>query len=112
MIIGTKSVDFSALKKACSSVEALQAFTLSLVPTPLRHLESVIDNQKYFVALQVRAIQSLSWKRRKELCEGLLKGARIKGTPYAFYDYSDLLLEIDREAFQRYIREDAARAER
>ena len=44
------------------------------------------------------------------MCEHLLKGARIKGVPDAFYDYSDILMAIDRDAFERYLREEDLRA--
>ena len=106
MIIGSKDVDYSALKAACYSERTLLEFTINLVPTPLRHITAIVDNQKYFVALQVRAIQSMSWHKRKNLCESLLKGARIMGVPDSFYDYSDILLAIDREAFAKYLQED------
>lgn len=36
---------------------------------------------------------------------------RINGVPDTIYDYSDLLLAIDSEAFERYLREEDQRAE-
>lgn len=106
MIIGCKVVDIPSLKRACVSVDRLVTYATELVPTPLQHLTQIVDNQKYFVALQVRQLQSLPWRKRKELCEGLLSGIRIKGMPDGFYDYTDILLAIDKEAFVRYLRED------
>lgn len=111
MIVGCKDIDFVELKHACRSEDSLLRFTLGLVPTPLRHIREIVDNQKYFVALQVRSIQSLTWQKRKDLCESLLHGARIKGVPDALYDYSDLLLAIDRVAFERYLQEEDKRAQ-
>jgi len=109
MIVGRK--DFTKLKLACRSEDSLLRFTVDLVPTPLRHIREVVDNQKYLVALHVRSLQSLPWQKRKDLCEHLLHGARIKGVPDTLYDYSDLLLAIDSEAFERYLREEDQRAE-
>jgi len=106
MIVGCKNIDFTALKRACANEETLAKFAYNIVPTPLQHLQEVLDNQKYLVALQVRSIQSMPWKRRKQLCESLLKGARIKGVPDAFYDYTDILLSIDCDAFSRYLEEE------
>lgn len=111
MIVGCKDVDFSALKQACRSDTSLQRFTLNLVPTPLRHIPAIIDNQKYFVALQVRSIQSFTWQKRKDLCEALLQGIRIKGVPDALYDYNDILLAIDSRAFEKYLQEERKNAE-
>ena len=110
MIVGCKYVDFASLKRACYSEDSLLRFTLALVPTPVRHIQEIVDNQKYFIALQVRSMQSLTWQKRKDLCEHLLQGARIKGVPDAFYDYSDILMAIDRDAFERYLREEDLRA--
>lgn len=109
MIVGCKDIDFTELKRACRSEESLLRFTIGLVPTPLQHICEIVDNQKYFVALQVRSIQSITWQKRKDLCESLLQGVRIKGLPDAIYDYSDLLLAIDRDAFKRYLREEEER---
>lgn len=111
MIVGRKDIDFTKLKLACRSEDSLLRFTGDLVPTPLRHIREVVDNQKYLVALHVRSMQSLPWQKRKDLCEHLLHGARIKGVPDTIYDYSDLLLAIDSEAFERYLREEDQRAE-
>ena len=79
MIVGRKDIDFTKLKLACRSEDSLLRFTIDLVPTPLRHIREVVDNQKYLVALHVRSLQSLPWQKRKDLCEHLLHGARIKG---------------------------------
>lgn len=106
MIVGCKDIDFSALKQACRNEDSLLRFTTGLVPAPLRHIPEVIDNQKYLVALQVRSVQSMTWQKRKDLCEALLLGVRIKGVPDALYDYKDLLLAIDNAAFERYLQEE------
>jgi hypothetical protein len=106
MLVGRKEIVFTDLKRACRSSDALQKFALSLVPMPLQHLSDIIGNQKYYVALQVRAIQSLTWKTKKQLCEDLLHGVRVKGIPTVLYDYEDILMAIDREAFARYLEEE------
>lgn len=109
MVVGCKDLDFSAMKRACRSPDALKAYALEIVPTPLRHIRAIIDNQKYLVALQVRGVASIPWQRRKALCEALLDGAYIRGVPDAVYDYNDLLQIIDVSAFERYLREEELR---
>lgn len=106
MIVGTKDIDYSSLKEACKRPEDVVRFAEELVPTPLRHLQEIRYNQRYIVALQVRSIQSFSWKKKQLLCDALLQGVRIKGVVDTLYDYTDLLREIDREAFDRYLKED------
>lgn len=106
MIIGKKDIPIGALKRASTSPEALIEFATELVPTPLRHIPEITDNQKYYVALLVRSTLSLSWDARTKLCAPLLEGVRIKGVPDTIYDYEDLILEIDPDAFMRYRKED------
>lgn len=106
MIVGKKDIPLGALKRACTSSEALIAFATELVPTPLRHIPEITNNQKYYVALLVRSTLSLKWEVRTKLCAPLLEGVRIKGIPDAIYDYDDLIQEIDPEAFMQYRRED------
>lgn len=106
MIVGKKEIDYSELKSACASPDKLVQFADGLVPTPLRHLREIRDNQRYLVALQVRNIQSFSWKKKQVLCEALLQDVRVKGVVDVLYDYTDLLRVIDREAFTRYLKED------
>jgi len=112
MVVGCKNIEFSELKQACKSSETLKQYALDLVPTPLRHIQAIVDNQKYFVALQVRTIQSLPWQTKKTLCESLLCGARVKGVADVIYDYSDILRAIDSELFEQYLEEEDRRAER
>lgn len=106
MMIGQKEFKVVELKQACRDVASLSAYAVELVPLPLRHIAAVVDNQKYYIALHVRALKSLTWQKRKDLCEGLLCNVRIKGVPDNFYDYRDILLAIDREAFLRYLKEE------
>lgn len=112
MIVGCKDIDFAALKRACRSETSLVRFVVDLVPTPLQHIPAIVDNQKYLVALQVRTIQSFAWQKRKDLCEALLQGVRIKGVSDTLYDYSDILLAIDSRAFAKYLQEERENAER
>lgn len=109
MIVGCKDIKFADLKRACVNDETLIKFAVGLVPTPLQHLPAIVDNQKYLVALQVRTIQSLPWKRKKDLCESLLQGVKVKGVPDTIYDYADILLAIDSELFSQYLEEEDRR---
>lgn len=107
MIIGTKDIKIGELKRACNSEESLIKYACNLVPTPLRHIPEITCNQRYYIALLVRSMNFLTWDRRHRLCEALLRGVKIKGIPDSIYDYQDILLAIDVEAFERYMEEDA-----
>lgn len=103
MLVGTKQINSSELRKACKLGEDLVKYAMDLVPPPMRHIQAVVSNQKYLVALNVRNIIAIPWKQRKELCEYLLNGVYIKGVVDTIYDYKDILTEIDAEQFKRYL---------
>lgn len=103
MLVGTKNINMSELKKACDTEDSLLRYTLKLVPLPMKHMQAVISNQKYLIALNVRTIISIPWKRRKGLCEYILRGVVIKGAVDAIYDYQDLLEEIDVDIFKELL---------
>ena len=112
MIVGCKDIPLNDLRRACSSHESLLSFALGLVPTPLRHLPQITDNQKYLVALYVRSLQSIDWQKKKYLCENLLMGVSVKGVSDVIYDYTDILAAIDPGAFKRYLEEASSDASR
>lgn len=107
MLVGTKDIQLDSLKAACRSPESLIEYACNLVPTPLRHIPAIVSNQRYYTALLVRSSTPFTWDRKHELCEALLKGVKIKGIPNTLYDYQDILVAIDVEAFERYLKEDA-----
>lgn len=103
MIVGTKTIPLGQLREACNSLSSLVRFAEQLVPKPLRHLSSIAENQKYLVAIVLRDIKSIPYKRRIELCEGLLLGVSVTGVVNVVHDYEDILAEIDTELLYQYL---------
>jgi hypothetical protein len=95
MIVGTKAIPLDKLRSECRSIDSLRAFSLSLVPRYIQHVTEIVDNQKYLVAMEVRAMVTIPYKRRKELCEGLLEGVVLKGTINTIVDVEDLMASIN-----------------
>lgn len=95
MLIGNKSIDTRALKRACSSPQALLEFTERLVPEQCRHVRAIVDNQKYYVSTLVRAFKSIPYVRKVQLCNHLLRGVTVCGVCNELFDYGDLLASID-----------------
>lgn len=91
MIVGTKHL-VDGLRE---NLNDLEAYAISLVPPALRHVQSIVDNQKYLIALEVRSMISIPFKRRQMLCEDLLKGVRVTGSATELYDLEDLLDAVD-----------------
>lgn len=95
MIVGTKAIPLDKLARECYSVSALNAFSLSMVPRYAQHITEIVDNQKYIIAMEVRALTTLSYQKKKELSEGLLEGVIIRGTINTIVDVEDLFSFIN-----------------
>lgn len=105
MIVGCKHVDPGEILAHCKSVQTLKDYCAVLVPRILRHNVSIVNNQKYFVALYVRDFKSIPYKERKELCEGLLRDVSITGLANSIYDFEDIISEVDIEKLAKYVAE-------
>ena len=91
------------LRKHCNNIDMLRNYCLELVPRIIRHNTAIVCNQMYYVALHVRKIKSLSFDKRKELCEGLLSDVSITGVSDCVYDFEDVLSEIDVDKLITYV---------
>lgn len=79
MVVGS-NVDRNRLMRASSSLESLIEYSDNLVPSCLRHIPELLQNQRYFVAIELRNIKSIPFSKRNELANALLKGIYVSGT--------------------------------
>lgn len=103
MIVGTKDIDAADVLRHCKDVETLRHYSELLVPRVIRHDRRIVSNQKYCVAMIVRDLKSIPYARRKELYEGLLEDVSIFGVANMWYDFDDIMAEIDIDKLARYI---------
>lgn len=103
MLVGSKDINLDDLKVASSSDRQLEEYAISLVPKCIRHMEKVIDNQKYLLALYLRDMSSISYTIRKQRCENLIKGISITGVINTVIDFEDVLLEVDMDLLVMYL---------
>lgn len=103
MIVGTKDVEAYDVAQYCRDVITLRNYCDSLVPRILRHNQTIINNQRYFIALVVREIKSIPYSKRKTLYEGLLEGVSITGLANEIYDFDDLMMKVDVDKLATFI---------
>lgn len=92
MLVGTKVIDPNKFNKI-KSVEQLERFSLSLVPEVIRHIPSIVDNQKYLVALYFRKYSELKYARKKEILDKFTENLSIKGSLSSLVSFEDILFE-------------------
>ena len=103
IVVGTKDIDFEELKNAVSDRSTLEHYAVSLVPRCLRHVQAIVDNQKYLVALYLRDMQSIPYKLRKLRCEELLSGISVTGVINTVVDFEDILMQVDMDMLVTYL---------
>jgi hypothetical protein len=103
MIVGTRVIPLSKLKEASHSPQALIEFSKELVPRPIRHIDAIVDNQRFLVAIALRKIKTIPYTKRSELCESLLQDVTVRGIVNELYDFEDLLRSINTDKLYRYL---------
>ena len=93
MLIGTSKISHG-LEEHISSFEDFMNFARSLVPQEFRHNEALVHNQAYFNAMTLRKSQSISWDKKKDLIETVMKNISVSG-------YTDVVIDI--EAIYDYV---------
>ena len=104
MIIGSRAIDWTVVKRSMKDPQSLIAYCESLIPEPLAHIPSIKDNQRYYVALRIRSSKAIPWYHKMEFCKVLTNGIQIKGIMDEVYDYKDICSAIDPDEYERYLR--------
>lgn len=86
VIVGTIHVDEKLLVKSADTVSHFCEYCEGLVPEEYRHVRAIVENQQYYCCLLLRRVDSLSWSRKREIIDGVMKGIKIVG-------YTDSLIE-------------------
>lgn len=98
MIVGTTKLDYKSLKRFVGRPEELLVYTDNLVPKWARHIESIVLNQRYYVAIHLRNVLSIPYKQRMQLVEHLLSSVTLQGVTSEFVAITEIVDSCDKEA--------------
>lgn len=107
MLVGTRSLSTDKIKEATTPA-SLCALAEEQVPLLFRHIKSIVDNQKYLLALEVRKIYKGDYNKWHTLCEGLLEGAKVTGSVHTVYTCYELLNKCDKGLMERFLDKEGA----
>lgn len=105
MIVGTLDLDFDKIHDCTEHVSELCDYSDSLVPKWARHITPIVHNQRYYVAIHVRNMLTIPYKKRKEMFNELIADIHLKGVMSEFIPISDILAECDKELLCSAIQE-------
>lgn len=97
MIVGTVNIDIDELKGVVNSNGDILSYTLGLVPVWARHLKGIVDNQRYYIAITLRNIQSIPYKVRKPYIDELLSNITLVGVANSVCTMDDIISICNKE---------------
>lgn len=103
MIVGRTNLNYAELKRFVGKPHELVAYTENLVPAWARHINEIVANQRYYVAIHLRNVLSIPYKQRKELVEALIEGVSITGVMSSFTSITELVDACDKSMLIKMI---------
>lgn len=97
MVVGTTKLNFAELKRFVGKPQELVVYTTTLVPIWARHIDAIVMNQRYYVAIYLRNVLSIPYKERQELVNALIKDIRINGIISSFTPITDIVKDCDKK---------------
>lgn len=108
MLISTRNIDYDIVTKCVGRPDSLVTYANSLVPIWAHHVNGLVDNQRYYLALHVRKLLNIPYKRRKELYEALVNGISLTGVMTQFITLDELFSFCNMSDLIHVLRKDIA----
>ena len=102
MIVGKAGLTAKEVEKHCASYEELISFSDSLIPEEWRHLQAILDNQRYICALLLRSCSNVKWEKKKPIIDRILSECSIVGYADTLYDAKVIWSELNKERVHEY----------
>lgn len=103
MVVGCLKIDFDEIKKFVKHPVDIVAYCDNLVPSWCRHVEPIVMNQRYYMAINIRGMLTIPFKQRMELVELLIRGVTVTGVMAHFIEIHEIIEACDRDKFIRVL---------
>lgn len=97
MLVGSTDLNFAEIKKFVGRPLDIVAYATSLVPIWARHMDVLVNNQRYYLAINIRNMLSIPYKQRDELVKILTANIRIAGVITGFTPITELVDNCDKD---------------
>ncbi len=106
MIIYTKNVDWEYMKSCVGREELALRYISELIPTWAKCISGIESNQRYYAAVYLRKVLSISFKPRMKLVKALSDGIVLTGIITSFTSLEDILSCVDTDTLSKLLLED------
>lgn len=103
MIVGTTKLNYGEIKGYIHKPQELKAYCTTLVPLWARHIDAIVNNQMYYVAIRIRDMLSIPYKLRQEMITCLIKDVQLTGVVSSFTSITDIIGACNKEQLSRMI---------
>lgn len=97
MIIGNAEINYEELREYRSRPNELIQYVENTIPCWARDIPSIKDNQRYYVAIHLRKMLTLSYKERMVMVECLTTNIKIRGVIFSFTPIQELIDVCNKE---------------
>lgn len=101
MFVGSLKYDKEKVKSLNGDTGGMREYAKSLIPEELRHNDSLVANQLYYIYTDVAKDTSLSMEVRKELADTLMYRIKIVGYLNSFVPITDMIRFVNRNKLER-----------
>lgn len=105
MVVGTLYLDYDVIKTFTSHPEDIVAYCDSTVPIWANHLDTIVKNQRYYMAIHIRNLLTLPFNDRQRMVEHLIKGITVSGVMTVFISITDIIEACDKKLLLRVLEE-------
>lgn len=106
MLVGTTNISVAEIEACNKRVGALKRLAISKVPYLFRHIQAIVDNQTYYLALIVRNLYKNDYNTWHPICTSLLEGIHVTGCVDSIYTCADLVSECNIKDIRYFLKKE------
>lgn len=102
MLVGKSYVELHDLVRHTKDVDMFKEYCDSLVPSEFKHVQAIIDNQRYLCCLVLRQAKTVDWDKKSQIIESVMRDIKIIGFTDTVVEVSTLFGLADKERILQY----------
>lgn len=105
MVVGTLDLNYDVIKTFTNHPEDIVAYCDSTVPIWANHIDAIVKNQRYYMAIHIRNLLTIPFKDRQRMIDYLIRGLTVSGVMTEFVSVTDIIEACDKKLLLRVLEE-------
>lgn len=103
MVIGSDVLNYDVLLRFIDDEYSLVKYVEHLVPSWARHIQSIVYNQRYFVAIHLRKVMTIPYHQKMRLVNALVENITLTGIPTQFITLENIIEHCDENQLKELV---------